>query len=130
MFLHRTIAAAIFSVGLIMIVMARLGQLQIIEYEYFSAQSQGNRIRVQPLPPTRGLIYDRNGAILAENLPSFTDGLVHPTINLDNADPACDLPTIVTKEPCQTDGIRCILNNSFGMLGINAVLVVRKPDEC
>ncbi len=66
---------------------------------------------------------------LAGNLPSFTDGLVHPTINLDNVDPACDLPTIVTKEPCQTGGIKCILNNSFGMLGINAVLVVRKPNE-
>jgi len=71
LFLHRVIAATIFIVGLIMIVLARLGQLQIVEYEYFSAQSQGNRIRVQPLPPTRGLIYDRNGAVLAENLPSY-----------------------------------------------------------
>jgi len=71
LFLHRVIAAAIFIVGLSMIVLTRLGQLQIVEYEYFSAQSQGNRIRVQPLPPTRGLIYDRNGAVLAENLPSY-----------------------------------------------------------
>ncbi len=66
---------------------------------------------------------------LAGNLPTFEDGLIHPTINLDNVDPACDLPSIVTKEPCQTDGIECILNNSFGMLGINAVLIVRRPDE-
>jgi len=71
LFLRRVIAAAIFIVGLSMIVLTRLGQLQINEYEYFSAQSQGNRIRVQPLPPTRGLIYDRNGAVLAENLPSY-----------------------------------------------------------
>jgi len=71
LFLRRVIAAAIFIVGLSMIVLTRLGQLQIKEYEYFSAQSQGNRIRVQPLPPTRGLIYDRNGAVLAENLPSY-----------------------------------------------------------
>jgi penicillin-binding protein 2 len=71
LFLRRVIGATIFIFGLSMIVLTRLGQLQIIEYEYFSAQSQGNRIRVQPLPPTRGLIYDRNGAILAENLPSY-----------------------------------------------------------
>ena len=71
LFLHRVIAAAVFIAGLSTIVLVRLGQLQIVEYEYFSAQSQGNRIRVQPLPPTRGLIYDRNGAVLAENQPSY-----------------------------------------------------------
>jgi penicillin-binding protein 2 len=71
LFLGRVIAATIFIVGLSAILLIRLGQLQIVEYESFSAQSQGNRIRVQPLPPTRGLIYDRNGAILAENQPSY-----------------------------------------------------------
>ena len=71
LFLRRVIGATILIVGLSMIVLTRLGQLQIVEYEHFSAQSQGNRIRVQPLPPTRGLIYDRNGAVLAENLPSY-----------------------------------------------------------
>ncbi len=71
LFLRRVIAATIIVVTLTMVVMVRLGQLQIVEYEYFSAQSQGNRIRVQPVPPTRGLIYDRNGAVLAENLPSY-----------------------------------------------------------
>ena len=64
---------------------------------------------------------------LAGNLPSFNDGVVHPTINLDNLDPACALPNIVACEPRQTDGIEYLLNNSFGMLGINAVLVVKRP---
>ena len=64
---------------------------------------------------------------LAGNLPTFTDDLVHPTINLDHIDPACDLPSIVTGEPCEAKGAKCILNNSFGMLGINATLVVRRP---
>jgi penicillin-binding protein 2 len=71
LFLRRVITAGIFAVGLTSIVVGRLTQLQILDYEYFSAQSQGNRIRVQPLPPTRGLIFDRNGAVLAENLPSY-----------------------------------------------------------
>ena len=64
---------------------------------------------------------------LAGNLPTFTDGLIHPTINLDNIDPACDLPSIVSQEPCQVNDVKCILSNSFGMLGINAVLVVKRP---
>jgi len=71
LFLRRVIAASVFIVGLTLLVLARLGQLQIVDYQHFSAQSQGNRIRVQPIPPTRGLIYDRNGAVLAENLPSY-----------------------------------------------------------
>ncbi|MAF83824.1 MAG: penicillin-binding protein 2 [Gammaproteobacteria bacterium] len=70
-FLRRVIACTILMISLIIIVLVRLGQLQIIEYEYFSAQSQGNRIRIQPLAPTRGLIYDRNGTVLAENLSSY-----------------------------------------------------------
>ena len=49
----------------------RLVQLQVGQYEYFSAQSSGNRIRVQPIPPIRGLILDRNGKVLAENTPSY-----------------------------------------------------------
>ena len=64
---------------------------------------------------------------LAGNLPSFADGFVHPTINLDQVDPACDLPGIVARKPCRAENITCILNNSFGMLGINAVLLVRRP---
>ena len=71
LFLRRAIASGIIVVGLTSIVVGRLTQLQVLDYEYFSAQSQGNRIRVQPLPPTRGLIFDRNGAVLAENLPSY-----------------------------------------------------------
>jgi penicillin-binding protein 2 len=71
LFLRRAIASGIIVVVLTSIVVGRLTQLQVLDYEYFSAQSQGNRIRVQPLPPTRGLIFDRNGAVLAENLPSY-----------------------------------------------------------
>ena len=71
LFLQRVIVSGIIVVGLTSIVVGRLTQLQGLNYEYFSAQSQGNRIRVQPLPPTRGLIFDRNGAVLAENLPSY-----------------------------------------------------------
>ncbi|MDR1665894.1 MAG: beta-ketoacyl-[acyl-carrier-protein] synthase family protein [Puniceicoccales bacterium] len=61
---------------------------------------------------------------LAGNLPSFEDGYVHPTINLEELDPACELPNLVVQTPKPLKDARLILNNSFGMLGINSVLIV------
>ncbi len=63
---------------------------------------------------------------LAGNLPSFTDGTCHATINVDDLDPDCDIPGLVLNEPRETGRIEVILNNSFGMLGINSVLIVKK----
>src|SRR5690606_27998051 len=44
---------------------------QVFEYQRFSDLSQDNRLRIEPLAPTRGLIFDRNGLIIAENLPTW-----------------------------------------------------------
>lgn len=63
---------------------------------------------------------------LAGNLPAFTDHLVHPTINVDQVDPECDLPGLVSGTPVQLDRVDAILNNSFGMLGINSVVIVKR----
>ena len=63
---------------------------------------------------------------LAGNLPSFDDGVVHPTINLDDLDPECDLPNLVQNRPRPAKKVDTILNNSFGMIGINCVLIVRR----
>ncbi len=63
---------------------------------------------------------------LAGNLPAFHDGVCHPTINLDRIDPECDLPGLVANEPRQSAKVDVILNNSFGMLGINSVVIVRR----
>ena len=52
-------------------VVARLVQLQVFDYEMFAEQSQGNRFRIEAVPPTRGLIFDRKGRVLAENLPAY-----------------------------------------------------------
>ncbi|MFP3983964.1 MAG: beta-ketoacyl-[acyl-carrier-protein] synthase family protein [Desulfurivibrionaceae bacterium] len=65
---------------------------------------------------------------LAANLPAFQDGRVHPTINFGNPDPDCDLPNLVVNEPKQLDSVEVILNNSFGMVGINSVLIVKKVE--
>jgi len=63
---------------------------------------------------------------LLGNLPSFDDGIAHATINLDNLDPRCSLPNLVINEPRDMGSVNCILNNSFGMLGINSVVIVQK----
>ena len=49
----------------------RLGYLQIVQHERFSTLAQNNRINFSALPPVRGLIYDRNGEILAQNIRVF-----------------------------------------------------------
>lgn len=63
---------------------------------------------------------------LAGNLPAFADGICHATINVDQLDPDCSAPGLVLNQPRETPGVRAILNNSFGMLGINSALIVTK----
>lgn len=63
---------------------------------------------------------------LAGNIPSFKDGVCHATINLDELDPDCELPGLVANEPRELPKVEYILNNSFGMLGINSVLIIRR----
>ncbi len=63
---------------------------------------------------------------LLGNLPSFDDGIAHATINVDELDPRCALPNLVLNEPRHMGKVECILNNSFGMLGINSVVIIRR----
>ena len=63
---------------------------------------------------------------LLGNLPAFQDRMAHATINLDEQDERCQLRQIVANRPRPMERVEHILNNSFGMLGINSVLIVRK----
>ena len=63
---------------------------------------------------------------LAGNLPAFQDRVCHATINVDNLDPECALPGLVINQPQVLPRVDYILNNSFGMLGINSVVIVRR----
>lgn len=63
---------------------------------------------------------------LAGNLPSFEDGWIHPTINVEDLDPECELRGLVLNEPKRHERVETIMNMSFGMLGINSALIVRK----
>ncbi len=68
----RRVLFALFAVFLgLFTVAGRLVYLQVLNHERFTTLSDGNRVRLQPLPPTRGFIYDRNGVLLADNLASY-----------------------------------------------------------
>lgn len=71
LFVSRVILSSVIGIILLGIVVGRLVQLQVFDNELFAEKSLGNRVRIEILPPIRGLIYDRRGRILAENLPAY-----------------------------------------------------------
>lgn len=70
-FLRAVIGAIIVFIAL-SIVVVRMVNLQIVSHDHYRTLSQDNRVKTEPLPPTRGLIHDRNGNLLAQNLPVFS----------------------------------------------------------
>jgi penicillin-binding protein 2 len=76
LFLNRMTASFLFIALLILLLVARLFYLQVVQTEYHEARSQNNRLEVLPIPPIRGLIYDRFGELLARNEPSHTLSVV------------------------------------------------------
>ena len=81
---------------------------------------------------TKSMIGHAMGAAaaleLAGNLPSFEDHVVHPTINVDNPDPTCAFDNLVINKSRKVDKVDYILNNAFGMLGINSTVIVKRFD--
>ncbi|MGD8587842.1 MAG: penicillin-binding protein 2 [Chromatiales bacterium] len=72
LFISRCIVAGTIVVLLLLAVMGRLVYLQIMLHDHYKTLSQDNRVKIEPLPPTRGLVFDRNGEILAQNLPAYS----------------------------------------------------------
>ena len=85
LFIARVVFASVLAFLLLGLVIARLVQLQVFEYEVFAAQSQGNRVRIEAVPPIRGLVFDRRGRVLAENLPAYHLELIpEQVVDLDD----------------------------------------------
>ncbi len=83
-----TRATVVFLVAAILILglLARFVDLQMFKHEIYSTRSDDNRIQVQPIPPDRGLIYDRRGVLLADNRPIRTLAVVVEQVaDLDTA---------------------------------------------
>ena len=64
-------ASTVIAILLLGFVIARLVQLQVVQHELFAEKAQGNRVRIEPVAPIRGLIFDRKGRVIAENLPAY-----------------------------------------------------------
>src|ERR1700722_8150452 len=85
LFTVRSIVAGVIAAVLLLTVAGRLFYLQVLKYDYYANLSQGNRIRTEPIPPSRGLILDRHGVVLADNLPAFNVELVREQVGDNKA---------------------------------------------
>ena len=81
LFISRVILSSIVAMLLLGMVIARLVQLQVFDHELFAEKSQGNRVRMEAVPPIRGLIFDRKGRAIAENLPAYQLELIPEQVN-------------------------------------------------
>ncbi|MGB5650150.1 MAG: penicillin-binding transpeptidase domain-containing protein, partial [Sedimenticolaceae bacterium] len=71
-FLNRAIVAGMLVLAAMLVISWRMVQLQVVDHQHFTTLSRENRVKVLPLPPTRGLIYDRKGVLLAQNRPAYS----------------------------------------------------------
>lgn len=95
--------------------------------QVFNGPSGSGKTRFNNTKSFIGHTMGAAGALeLAGNLPSFEDRVCHATINVDNLDEQCALDGLVINQPQELGSVDYILNNSFGMLGINSVLLVRR----
>ncbi len=72
LFTNRAVVALVLIIIALLALIGRMVQLQILSHDHYTTLSHNNRVSIVPLPPTRGLIFDRNGVILAQNLPTFS----------------------------------------------------------
>ncbi len=80
----RIYTAVVIIILLVIILVGRLFYLQVIRYDYFTTLSQNNRVKILPIPPIRGLVFSRDGVLVADNHPSFSLELIPEKIeNLD-----------------------------------------------
>ncbi len=81
---RRIYISAIIILLLVIMIISKIFYLTVLQHEHFTTLSKSNRIKIQPIPPIRGLIYSRDGIILAENKPTFS--LVVTPEQIENVD--------------------------------------------
>jgi penicillin-binding protein 2 len=75
-FLGRIVTAFVLIILMVIGLIVRLVYLQIVGHEHYATLSKDNRIKIAPLPPTRGIIYDLHGNMLAQNVPTYSLELI------------------------------------------------------
>ncbi|EOG7788343.1 penicillin-binding protein 2 [Vibrio fluvialis] len=84
LFRNRAVVSFVGIVLMMGILVANLYNIQVNQYQDYKTRSNDNRIKVVPIAPNRGLIYDRNGVLLAENRPVFSLEIIpEKVINMD-----------------------------------------------
>jgi penicillin-binding protein 2 len=76
LFLNRIVFSVLFIAFATTGLVVRLIYLQVVGHEHYSMLSRDNRVKISPLPPTRGMIFDRNGEVLADNYPTYSLELI------------------------------------------------------
>lgn len=71
LFRRRALAGFAMIVLSLSLLLVRFAYLQVMRHDEFVTRSQNNRVKPRAIPPARGLIYDRNGVLLADNVPAF-----------------------------------------------------------
>jgi len=71
LFDQRSLIAGVLMVVLTFVLLGRLYLLQVVRHDYYADLSQGNRVRTEPIPASRGLIFDRNGTVMVDNEPAY-----------------------------------------------------------
>ncbi|WP_105213654.1 penicillin-binding protein 2 [Pseudoalteromonas sp. T1lg22] len=88
LFARRAFTAFVFVLIMVAILISNLYNLQIVSHQTYQTRSNDNRINVIPIAPNRGLIYDRNGNLLAENKPVYNLEVIPEEV--DDLDAALD----------------------------------------
>ncbi|NRQ43686.1 penicillin-binding protein 2 [Rheinheimera sp. YQF-2] len=102
LFNSRAVVAILFVVLMFCVIVYNQYKLQVVLYQDYQTRSEGNRIKVVPLAPNRGLIYDRSGILLAENRPVFSLELVPEQIS-DMTATLAQLAELIELSPAQQD---------------------------
>jgi penicillin-binding protein 2 len=101
-FRRRLLGIVIFMVVLILLLLIRLFYLQVAQHKYYTTLSRNNSISLVPIAPTRGLIYDRNGVLLAKNMPVYNLNIV-PDETPDIANTIKELQQFIQISPEDVD---------------------------
>ena len=105
LFRLRALVAALVAIIILLVLAARMLNLQVSQHEVFSTLSRNNRLQQLPVAPTRGLIYDRNGVILAENRPAYHLEITpEEVVGLDKT--LSDLVEIINVRPSDIERFR------------------------
>lgn len=111
LFLRRAFIAICLVAVIFGVLLLNMYQLQIVSFEDYQTRADGNRIKVVPIAPNRGLIYDRNGVLLAENRPSFSLRMVKEQIR-DIDETIAELSELLVINDEQLQEIRDSIKNA------------------